>query len=458
MNKKTTSRAWCFGGLVAGAVALSPAVAQPQHALLLEPTSLAGHASPASPLAPSRKSEAKGRQVGQVSGDQPQDLRSVPPTAWQTVQLGTIRLQVPGGWTVTRQQRGRAIELKSPEGRYTLSASWWFPDEPLLGYSDIKWVKQITVAGQPAKLIYSRFPNHQTLQLAFDRARADGRRFLIVLESRTEDFSGGSPLMSNILTRLRLTNPQRSDGQAPAKAGVPVIGDIPSQRRPRPETKNGKTSALPLANASKDPAIPVIGDPSVPGDRAPGSGATTPNPSQARGSDQVPAGYRTLTTQMYRFFYPLSWQLNSATRGTAQISALIAPNRKAMIVITAISAEPGRSLDILLKGYQTGFYNDDIETQSIEADVALTLGGLPGRSVTTHARIFRIEGVKLAFTHGQVQLFQAKAGKHAFLVAILKDPSLATKQNTELRAILASLRFAPALSPETGKSKLKSRL
>ena len=92
---------------------------------------------------------------------------------------------------------------------YTLLAFWWLPDEPIGAHDDVVWKRPTTVAGRPALLLYSRFPQHQTLQVVLDEPRADKHRFIVTLEAAGRDLSAGSPLLDDLLARLRFASPQR---------------------------------------------------------------------------------------------------------------------------------------------------------------------------------------------------------------------------------------------------------
>lgn len=144
---------------------------------------------------------------------------------WQRFLLGEASFEVPSSWTIARSKREREYTLKSPDSVYELRVEWWLPDEPLLGYADIVGHRKIVAAGQPALLIYSKFPRTQTLQVALDKPRKDGRQLLIVLEAKGRDLKGGSALLDGILARLTLTgagNGAPKDQQKSAAAMDPM--------------------------------------------------------------------------------------------------------------------------------------------------------------------------------------------------------------------------------------------
>lgn len=123
---------------------------------------------------------------------------------WQRFRIGDASIEVPADWEIVHWLREREYTLKSPNGVFELRVEWWLPDEPLLGYADIVWHRKVNVAGQSAIMIYSKYPEFQTLLVALEKPRQDGRQLLFVLSAMGMDLQNGSPLLDGILARLRL--------------------------------------------------------------------------------------------------------------------------------------------------------------------------------------------------------------------------------------------------------------
>jgi hypothetical protein len=121
---------------------------------------------------------------------------------WTAYRMGDVTFEAPADWKVTRRQRDRAFVLQNPKRDLELRVEWWFQDEPILGYDDIKSHKRIAVAGRPATLIHSAFPDRQTLTAVLDEKRPDGRKLLLVLESTAPGLSTISPLFDGLLARV----------------------------------------------------------------------------------------------------------------------------------------------------------------------------------------------------------------------------------------------------------------
>jgi hypothetical protein len=121
---------------------------------------------------------------------------------WMAYRMGEVTFEAPADWKVARRQKDRAFVLQNPKRDLELRVEWWFQDEPILGYDDIKSHKRIAVAGKPATLIHSAFPNRQTLKAVLDEKRPDGRKLLLVLESTATGLSAISPLFDDLLARV----------------------------------------------------------------------------------------------------------------------------------------------------------------------------------------------------------------------------------------------------------------
>ncbi len=138
-------------------------------------------------------------------------------SGWTNFSLGEVTFSAPSDWNVTTQTNDEAY-LEGPGGETRLLAFWWEPNEPLLGYDDIVMHEKRVVAGKDALFIYSRFPEVQSLKLAFDTPREDGRQFVFLLESDTEDFSNGSPLFDELTSGIRFGGAAGNDAEAPTPA------------------------------------------------------------------------------------------------------------------------------------------------------------------------------------------------------------------------------------------------
>ena len=115
--------------------------------------------------------------------------------------VGEVSFSVPAGFSVTRAAPDE-VNLEDNGGTTRLMAYWWMPDEPLLGYDDIVSHREVSLAGRPALLIHSAFAEVQSLKLAFDDPRDDGRQFILLLESDNTDFTAGSPLFDSIMESI----------------------------------------------------------------------------------------------------------------------------------------------------------------------------------------------------------------------------------------------------------------
>jgi hypothetical protein len=168
---------------------------------------------------------------------------------WTSYRLGEVRFEVPSDWTVLHQAGDRDISFESPAADYQFDASWWFPDEPLLGYDDIVFHSKTEVAGRRATYIHSVFPTDQTLTVALDEPRADGYRLLLRLSSPTHDFHDGSPVLDDILARVRFGGPEK-----PKQPSQQMTKPRPPGGRPAPFEVQVSTS---FARQFGNPCEPV---------------------------------------------------------------------------------------------------------------------------------------------------------------------------------------------------------
>ncbi|MBV2183614.1 MAG: SH3 domain-containing protein, partial [Rhizobium sp.] len=93
------------------------------------------------------------------------------PGDWTTHAFDGFALKAPPDWK--KQIDGDTLTLKAPDGNRSLMVWWWFPDEPLLGYNDIRSRRKIKVAGQAALWIHTRFEGIEALSVTLDEGRAD---------------------------------------------------------------------------------------------------------------------------------------------------------------------------------------------------------------------------------------------------------------------------------------------
>ena len=148
---------------------------------------------------------------------------------WTTYKFGEVSIQAPASWQISYRKPGREIHLTSPDGVYSLLAFWWFPDEPLLGYSDIVAHEEFSLAGRRAMMITSDFPQHGTYGLAFLDPRQDGTQFVMNLEFADKDFDKAAILLDELLSRLRyggtMGGASRQFGQSQGESGQSTQGN-----------------------------------------------------------------------------------------------------------------------------------------------------------------------------------------------------------------------------------------
>lgn len=138
---------------------------------------------------------------------------------WTPHAFEGFSLTAPSDWTASVE--GDTLVLKAPDGRRSLMVWWWFPDEPLLGSSDIVSNHKVKVAGEPALWVHSRFEDVETLSVTLDEGRADKKRLHFLFEATGGvRLGGGDPEFDRILKSVTIGQPGAEAGKsAPAATG-----------------------------------------------------------------------------------------------------------------------------------------------------------------------------------------------------------------------------------------------
>ncbi|MHB0951237.1 MAG: SH3 domain-containing protein [Allorhizobium sp.] len=132
---------------------------------------------------------------------------------WRSHSFEGFTLSAPADWTA--RVEGDTLNLKAPDGKRNLMIWWWFPDEPMLGYSDTVSNHKVTVDGKPALWIHSKFEGMETLTVTLDEGRADKKRLHFLFEATGGiRLGGGEPDFDRILESVTI-------GDVEGKAGVP---------------------------------------------------------------------------------------------------------------------------------------------------------------------------------------------------------------------------------------------
>lgn len=134
---------------------------------------------------------------------------------WTPHAFEGFALKAPSDWTASVE--GDTLVLKAPDGRRSLMVWWWFPDEPLLGGSDIVSNRKVSVAGEPSLWVHSRFEGIETLSVTLDEGRADKKRLHFLFEATGTRLGGGDADFDRILQSVTIGQPRAEVEQtAPA--------------------------------------------------------------------------------------------------------------------------------------------------------------------------------------------------------------------------------------------------
>ncbi|WP_454748612.1 SH3 domain-containing protein [Ciceribacter selenitireducens] len=162
---------------------------------------------------------------------------------WAAHAFEGFALRAPADWAASID--GDTLTLKAPDGKRSLMVWWWFPDEPLLGYSDIISNRKITVAGESALWIHSRFEGVETLSVTLDEGRADKKRLHFLFEATGGiRLGGGEPDFDRILESVTIggakTKAEAGDGEVqPAVPPAETPAAVPDATVPASDAMNG---------------------------------------------------------------------------------------------------------------------------------------------------------------------------------------------------------------------------
>ena len=135
---------------------------------------------------------------------------------------------LPDGWTAQNDSPENK-QFQSPDGRWTLLSFWWFPDEPLLGYTDITGVENLVVDHEPVMRITSWFEGYRTMQTVTERARADKKRFIFTVEGQNATDAEAAAMVTALTANLHLQG-----GFDPSKRADPMATANPPAATPAP--------------------------------------------------------------------------------------------------------------------------------------------------------------------------------------------------------------------------------
>lgn len=167
-----------------------------------------------------------GARSVEVAGTTADDGMAPPVTerdGWATHAFEGFALQAPQDWK--KQIDGDTLTLKAPDGQRSLMVWWWFPDEPLLGYTDIVSNRKIKVADQAALWIHSRFEGIETLSVTLDEGRADKKRLHFLFEATGDiRLGGGDPDFDRILESVTIDGEEsKAEDDEDGGGGQPLV-------------------------------------------------------------------------------------------------------------------------------------------------------------------------------------------------------------------------------------------
>jgi|GEM_PF-2541965 len=304
---------------------------------------------------------------------------------WSRFTLRTIDFAVPADWQQTHRQRDQEYDFESPDGRYTLWARWWFPDEPLLGYPDIVGHDTLSLAGQRALYIHVGPENERMLQLAFLKQDGEGEQFLFQLIGKNVPLEDHRQMLQTLMAQLVVE-------------GVPVIQAT----------------------------------------------AATPPPTQGADLDADASTNANTDARTIQLATPQGWR--RAEQTSADLSYLIAvsPDQQRLVLV---AAGWGPEADAKVEEVQALLYRDSVVVKSIEGEYYPEIAGSSVHAIQTIAKVFAITGVELPYSRARVGIFRSTAADRSFLILTVRDENAAKATGAELERIATGLRFGATQAP-----------
>lgn len=162
-----------------------------------------GLPSSASPTVPPEPTKQQEPAVG-AQASVPQQNTTQTVATGQTLNVQGVQFTLPQNWTAINDSPSDKI-FTSPDGRFTVLAFWWFPDEPITNYDDIS-VKQVVNDHEPSTRITSKIGALTTILNVTERARADETRFIFTVEGSNVPLDELRALHDALIPTLRFNN------------------------------------------------------------------------------------------------------------------------------------------------------------------------------------------------------------------------------------------------------------
>lgn len=127
------------------------------------------------------------------------------------VDVQGAQFALPQGWTVLSDSPSDKM-FTSPDGRFTILAFWWFPDEPLTGSEGDISVKQVVNDHEPSTRITSKIGQLSAIMNVTERARVDEKRFIFTVEGSNVSLAELNALHDTLILSLQFNGPFDPEG------------------------------------------------------------------------------------------------------------------------------------------------------------------------------------------------------------------------------------------------------
>ncbi|MDO9525712.1 MAG: hypothetical protein Q7J57_09280, partial [Gemmobacter sp.] len=302
--------------------------------------------------------------------------------------LRSAEFKLPADWKVTYSRRDQQYDFISPDGRFELWARWWFPDEPLLGYSDIVHHETRQLAGQDALFRHIEAGGTRSLEVAFLKKDAEGEMFLWQLHSGNTSLAEHQAMFDRLLADLAI------DGLPALAAAAPVV---------TPSTLGGAGGEMYL-----DPDG-VFGLPLPPG-----------------------------------------WTVQSTASSGVRQAVLVNPTRDALLLVATATPDRGMTAAQILDEYLGVLYRDSLIVKSIEDERYPTIAGNTVHGIETISKVYAINGIAMPYARGRVWVYQTgdeSEGRPPFLIVSIRPEAAPQAITDTLERMVAGFTLDPKSVP-----------
>ncbi|WP_316863181.1 hypothetical protein [uncultured Cohaesibacter sp.] len=300
--------------------------------------------------------------------------------AWLSYQLRTATFEMPANWKVKDHWRDQEYDFTSPDNSMTIWVRWWFPDEPLTGFSDVLSHEKLTLAGQDALLVRSDSGVDRSVKVAFQDTDEEGELLLVQLFSTTASIEQLEDQLFRILKRM-------------------LVKGIPALQEQDAATSFGEQS----------PTYPPL------------------------------KGYHYNRRGDFSFAALPGWSFKDGRSDGADYTFALSAENDAAILVAHAESTSGKTAKAILDTYLGYLYRNSVLVKSIKAESDPILAGYYFHAIDVVAKLYEIAGTPVPFDRGRVTIYQGGTDYSGFVILTFRKEKGSEAVVPILRRITESL-------------------